>query len=187
MSRNYKIRDQAKLYFLSFSTINWIDVFIRPSYKDLVVESLNFCIANKGLEVYAWCIMSSHVHLIIGSKGDKLEAIVRDLKRHTAKAILKAIIENPQESRREWMLWHCGRGGKRNSSNETFQFWQHDNQPIELSSNFMIDQKLQYIHQNPIEAGFTTEAEAYPYSSVLHYAGGKGLVMNTFGDSGSEP
>jgi len=101
MSRNYKIRDQTKLYFVSFATVNWIDVFIRPLYKDIIVESIKFCINQKGLEVYAWCIMSSHVHLIIGSQDQRIEDIIRDLKRHTSKESLKAIEENQQESRKE--------------------------------------------------------------------------------------
>ena len=176
MSRNYKIRDQEKLYFISFATINWIDVFIRPLYKDIVVNSLNYCIASKGLEVYAWCIMSSHVHLIIGSQGERMEAIIRDMKKHTAKTILKAITENPEESRREWMLWMFGRAGKNNSNNTTYQFWQQHNQPIELNTNFLIDQKLHYIHQNPVEAGFVREPEDYLFSSAGDYAGKNGMV-----------
>jgi putative transposase len=104
MSRNYKIRDQNKLYFVSFATVNWIDVFIRKEYKDIMVESLKFCQQNKGLELYAWCIMSSHVHMIIGTTGQKMEDILRDMKRHTSKAILKAIADHPQESRKDWML-----------------------------------------------------------------------------------
>ncbi|KAA5549259.1 REP-associated tyrosine transposase [Adhaeribacter rhizoryzae] len=176
MSRHYKIRDQSKLYFLSFATVNWIDVFIRPLYRDIVVDSLNYCISQKGLEVYAWCIMSSHVHLIIGSQGNPMEDIIRDLKRHTAKAILKAIAENGQESRREWMLWLFERAGKRNSNNQQYQFWQQHNHPIELNSNYLLNQKLHYIHQNPVEAGFVREPEDYPYSSAADYAGQKGLV-----------
>jgi REP element-mobilizing transposase RayT len=130
MSRNYKIRDQQKLYFVSFATVNWIDVFIRREYKDIVVDSLSYCIQHKGLGVYAWCIMSSHVHLIIGSTGAKMEDILRDLKRHTSKALLKAITEHAQESRKEWMLWMFERAGKRNPNNTKNQFWQQHNQPI---------------------------------------------------------
>ncbi|MGV3585796.1 MAG: REP-associated tyrosine transposase [Adhaeribacter sp.] len=180
MSRHYKIRDQSKLHFLSFSTVNWIDVFIRPLYRDIVVDSLNYCISQKGLEVYAWCIMSSHVHLIIGAQGNPMEDIIRDLKRHRAKAVLKAIAENNQESRREWMLWLFERAGKRNSNNQQYQFWQQHNHPIELNSNFLLNQKLNYIHQNPVEAGFVREPEDYPYSSAADYAGQKGLVNLIF-------
>ncbi len=177
MSRNYKIRDQEKPYFVTFTVINWIDVFVRREYKDIIVESLNYCINNKGLEVYAWCLMTSHVHLIVGTKGEnKLEGILRDVKRHTSKSVLKAIEENLQESRKEWLLWMFERAGKRNPNNTTYQFWQQSSHPIELSTNFIIDQKANYIHNNPCEAGIVTRPEDYLYSSAIDYSGGKGLV-----------
>jgi putative transposase len=177
MSRHYRIRDQDKLYFLSFSTVNWVDVFIRPEYKDIVVESLNYCTQHKGLEVYAWCIMSSHVHAILGTNGqNRLEEIMRDLKKHTAKTILKAIKDNPQESRKEWLLPMFEKAGRANPNNQQYQFWQQHNQPIELNSNFLLEQKLNYLHLNPVEAGFAREPQDYPYSSAIDYAGGKGMV-----------
>ncbi|WP_018476663.1 REP-associated tyrosine transposase [Pontibacter roseus] len=182
MSRNYKISDQSRLHFLSFSTVYWVDVFTRPAYKDILVDSLNYCIEHKGLQVYAWCIMSNHVHLIIGTPEANQSDIIRDLKKHTAKTIVKAIADNPQESRKEWMLWLLERAGKQNANNKNFQFWQQHNQPIELNTTFLMEQKLQYIHNNPVEAGFVTEPHAYPYSSAIDYAGGKGLVNITFLD-----
>jgi putative transposase len=81
----------------------------------------NKCIENKGLEVCAWCMMTNHVHLIIGSKGDnKLEDIGRDIKSHTSKSLLKAIIDNPKESRKDWMLWLFEGAGKRNPNNKNY-------------------------------------------------------------------
>jgi len=70
MSRKYKIGDQNAIYFVTFAAVYWIDVFTRILYKDIVVESLNYCIENKGLKVYAWVIMSNHLHLIIGSDDE---------------------------------------------------------------------------------------------------------------------
>lgn len=176
MSRNYKISDQNQLHFISFAVVNWIDVFTRPIYKDIVVESLNYCIKHKGLEVYAWCIMSNHVHLIIGTQTESQSDIIRDFKKFTSKTVVKAIADNLQESRKEWMLWLFERAGKRNSNNSNFQFWQQHNHPIELDSTFLIEQKLEYIHNNSVEAGFVMEPHAYSYSSAIDYAGGKGLV-----------
>ncbi len=75
MSRNYKFKNQAKLYFVSFATVNWIDVFICREYKDIVVDSLIYCIEHKDMELYAWCIMSSHVHLIMGTRGEEMQNI----------------------------------------------------------------------------------------------------------------
>jgi putative transposase len=176
MSRNYTFWDQEKRYFVSFATVYWIDVFIRPVYNDIVVDSLRYCMVNKGLELYAWCIMSSHVHLIIGTRQNKMEHILRDLKRHTSRTILKAIALNDQESRREWMLWMFERAGKRNPNNEQYQFWQQNNHPIELSDNRMMDQKLAYLHNNPVVAGLVAHPEDYRYSSAIDYCGGKGML-----------
>src|ERR1700743_1406463 len=114
MGRKYKFHDHQKLHFVSFATINWIDVFTRRIYCDIIVDSLRYCIENKELELYAWCIMSSHVHLIIGTENGNLSNIIRDMKRHTSKQLLKTISENMLESRREWMMWMFERAGKHN-------------------------------------------------------------------------
>ena len=105
MSRKYKFHDNSQLHFVSFATVNWIDVFIRNEYKEVLLESLRFCQLKKNLELYAWCIMTSHVHLIIGSHGNPMEDIMRDYKSFTSTTLKKVITENPIESRREWMLW----------------------------------------------------------------------------------
>jgi putative transposase len=121
MGFKYKFHEHDQLYFVSFSTINWIDVFVRRIYCNILVDSLKYCIENKNLELYAWCIMPSHVHLIISTaETGNLSDIIRDLKRHTSKTILKAISENVQESRKEWMLWMFERAGKHNSNNEHY-------------------------------------------------------------------
>jgi putative transposase len=154
MSRKYKFRDQEKLYFVSFAVVYWIDVFVRTEYKEVVVESLKFCQKEKGLEIYAWCIMTSHIHLIIGTNKEKLEDILRDLKSHTSRELKKAIKNNPQESRKEWMLWMMERAGAKNGNNKGFQFWQQNNQPLILDDNQSKKDTLNYIHKNPVESGF---------------------------------
>ena len=176
MSRKYKFHNQEKPYFVSFATVNWIDVFTRRIYKDILIDSINYCIENKGLIVYGWCIMTNHLHLIIGTKNNPMQDILRDLKGFTSKTILKAIEENPQESRKEWMLWMFKRAGLKNSNNKNYQFWQQNNQPIELETNEMFDQKLDYIHKNPVEEGYVEKEEHYIYSSAIDYLGEKGFI-----------
>src|SRR5215216_5947569 len=102
MSEKYKIRDQDKLHFITFAVVDWIDVFTRQEYKDILLESLRHCQKEKGLEVYAWCIMSNHIHLIVGRSKEeiKLEDIVRDFKKFTSVQLCKAIESNASESRR---------------------------------------------------------------------------------------
>ena len=141
------------------------------------LDSLRFCQGNKGLEIYAWCIMSNHVHLIIGTSQMPMQDIIRDLKKYTSVKIIEAIKENQQESRKEWLLWMFERAGKKNSNNTNYQFWQQDNHPIELSNNEMMIQKLNYIHQNPVEEGIVLSSEAYLYSSAKNYAGMKDYLI----------
>jgi putative transposase len=177
MSRKYKFRDQSKLFFVSFSIVYWIDLFVRNEYKDILLDSLRYCQANKGLDLYAWVIMTSHVHLIIGSHGDPLENIMRDMKRHTSQQLKAAIKNHPKESRREWMLWLMERAGKKNSNNKEFQLWQQDNHPIQLFTPAIAHQKLNYLHMNPVKAGFVQAPEDYKYSSAIdYYTDRKGLI-----------
>lgn len=84
MSTKYKFKNQEQLHFVTFAVVNWIDLFIRNEYKTILLDSWQYCQKYKGLEIFGWCIMTSHVHMIIGSHGDKLEDIMRDMKKHTS-------------------------------------------------------------------------------------------------------
>tara|TARA_B110000305_G_scaffold15009_1_gene14001 strand:+ start:72 stop:638 length:567 start_codon:yes stop_codon:yes gene_type:complete len=177
VSRNYKFHNPEGLYFISFAVVGWLDVFTRNTYKDLFIESLVFCQKNKGLEIHAWCIMSSHVHLVFRSiKGQKPELLIGDLKRFTSKIIVKSIQENPRESRKEFLLDFFKKEAEKSSNVQNYQFWRHDNKPIELWSNKVIQQKIEYVHNNPVAGGLVYKAEDYVYSSALDYADENGLI-----------
>lgn len=177
MSRAYKILNKDGIYFISFATVNWIDVFTKNEYRDIVIESLSYCQKEKGLVLHAWCIMTNHIHLIISAKeGYDLADIIRDMKKYTSKQLIKVIRENPKESRKKWMLDIFHKAGEYNSNNKYYQFWRQDNRPIEIYSNTVIDQKLNYLHNNPVKAGFVENPEDYVYSSAKDYAGEKGLL-----------
>ncbi|WP_042720403.1 transposase, partial [Flavobacterium sp. B17] len=174
MSRKYKFLNKEGLYFVSFATVYWIDVFIRPIYTQIIIDSLIYCQKNLGMDIYCWCIMPSHVHLIYGAKNNNPEVILGRFKEYTSKKVVAEIVSNIQESRKEWMLWMFERAASKSSNVSGRQFWQHDNRPIELWSAHVIEQKADYIHNNPVEAGFVVEAHHWQYSSAIDYAGGKG-------------
>ncbi|WP_424964142.1 REP-associated tyrosine transposase [Ekhidna sp.] len=177
MSEKYKIRDQDKIYFVTFSVVKWIDVFTRPVYKEIIIENLKYCQEHKGLEIYAWCLMSNHIHLIVGRNGqEKIQNIVRDFKKYTSVKLIKAIKENPQESRREWLLWMFRKLAEKSNKHQKYCFWQNEYHPIELSDAKMMQQKLDYIHNNPLEEQIVNNPEDYRYSSAIDYSGGKGLI-----------
>jgi putative transposase len=176
MSRKYKFGDNDKLYFISYSVVFWIDLFIRNTYKDIVVDSWKYCQQNKGLEIYSWVIMTSHVHLIIGTNKNPMDAIVRDMKSHTSTQLRKAITAYKGESRKEWLIDMMEKAGKENSNNKDWQLWQQHNKPIELINSEMFYQKMDYVHHNPVEAGFVENEEDWLYSSARDFYGKKGLI-----------
>jgi putative transposase len=144
-------------------------VFTRKDYRDIVLESIRYCQKEKGLRLHSWCIMSNHLHLIISAKENNLSDILRDFKKFTSKQLIKAITENKQESRREWMLEIFSKQGAKNSRNSEYQFWRQDNQPMELTSGHFTFQKMNYVHQNPVAAGIVEKPEDYLYSSARDY------------------
>lgn len=141
------------------------------------MDCFKYCQENKGFVIYAYVIMNNHVHLIASAAdGYNLSDILRDLKKFSSKKIIKAIEDNTQESRKSWMLWLFRSNGENNYNNKIYQFWQQDNHPVCLDNNEMIDQRLHYLHNNPVNEGIVEEPEHYVYSSARDYAGIKGLL-----------
>jgi len=177
MSHKYKFRNPEGIYFITFSVVGWVDVFTRDIYRNIFVDSLNWSVINKGLIVYAWVLMTNHVHMIVSRRGNQnLSDIFRDIKKFTSVRIINAIKYNANESRKSWMLKIFSESGIKNSQNMKYQFWQNGNHPIELDNNKITEQKLNYIHNNPVIHGFSNEKEGYNWSSAMDYCGVKGIV-----------
>jgi len=165
----YKIRNKDGIYFVTFAVVEWIDVFTRKDYQEILIDSLKFCQKEKGLIIYAWCLMTNHIHLIISAKESNLSDILRDFKKFTSKKLVKSILNNPAKSRKKWMINIFRKLGTGNIRNEQYQFWRQDNHPKELFSEKFINRKLDYTHNNPVEAGLVEKAEDYLLSSARNY------------------
>ena len=158
-------------YFLTMTVVDWIDVFTRVNHKTLLVDSLKYCQQNKGLNIFAWCLMPSHLHMIANaSLPFNLSDVVRDFKKHTSKELVRQIAIEP-ESRKNWMLDRFLLAGKNNNKIKEYQFWQAGNFPTALFSERFIWQKLNYIHQNPVVEKFVMKEEEYLLSSARNYYG----------------
>mgnify|MGYP000190869397 CR=1 FL=1 len=175
MSTGYQIYDQSGTYFLTFQVVDWVDVFTRKVYRDIVLQSLDYCRKHKGLQVWAYVIMSNHVHAIWSAEKGNLSDIVRDFKRHTATQILKEIRES-RESRKNWMLKRFEFAAKKHKRNSDLQFWTHENHAMELFSHAFSCQKMAYIHENPVRSGLVEKAEDWMYSSQRNYSGLVSLI-----------
>ncbi len=178
-SSKYFIRNPEETYFLTMTVVDWVDVFTRPVYKDIIADSLQFCQEKKGLVVYSWVLMTNHLHLLVQvEQGKKLGDIIRDFKRFTANNIIEAI-KSENESRREWLLHKFEWNTKFKSSHEHYQFWQAGNHAKECFTAEFIKEKLYYIHENPVRAGIIEYPEDYLYSSARNYAGKQGRIPIT--------
>jgi len=176
LKEGYIIRDQAKIHFITATIIDWVDVFTKNTYKDIIIDCLAYCIKEKGMLLYGYVIMSNHIHLILQSKTGRLSDLIRDFKKFTSKNILEKIINEP-ESRREWMLERFKKATETHSRNKNYQFWQYGNHAEEIYSHKFMWSKLDYIHLNPVRAGIVKKASHYKYSSASNYVDNEGLVI----------
>jgi len=155
------------MYFLTFQVVGWVDLFTRKAYRDIIIDSLKYCQQNKGLSLFAYVIMSNHLHVLAQSETGNLSSIIRDFKNHTAKKFLE-ILNSEEESRRNWLKmvfeYHAL------NKNQTFQIWTHENHAEHIYSQKFIEQKVDYIHYNPVRAGIVEKPEDYIYTSARNYA-----------------
>ena len=158
-----------KIYFMTMTVVEWIDLFTRLTQKHLIVDSLKYCQENKGLNIFGWCLMPCHLHLIANTKIPfDLDDVVRDFKRHTSKHAI-FLIENEPESRREWLLDKFAHAGKIHPKNKNYKVWQDKNHAIELYTEKVTWQKLNYIHRNPVVDKIVYNEQDYLFSSARNY------------------
>ena len=101
MGFKYRIEDHQEVYFLTSTVVDWIDVFTRKELAEIIVDSLRYCQKEKGLLLYSWCLMPSHLHLIVSAAdGKSISDIMRDFKKFTSKKIVQTI-QTINESRKE--------------------------------------------------------------------------------------
>ena len=175
MPTGYQIKEQDKLYYLTLQVVEWVDIFSRQKYRDMIIENLAYCQQHKNLEIYAYVIMSNHIHLLVQSSNGNLSNTIGNFKSYTSKEILKQIMD-VGESRKDWMLKIFKTAALKHQRNSEYQFWTHENHAEHIYSNKFIDQKINYIHENPVRSGIVAKAEDYMYSSAKNYAGEQGLL-----------
>ena len=157
-------------YFLTMTVAHWADVFSRDNHKKVVIESLKYCQEHKGLVIFAYVIMTNHIHMLVNTEEPfLLKDTIRDFKKFTSKKIVEQIESEP-ESRRTWLLSLFAGSAAKSPKHKDFKFWQEGNHAIEIYSQKFAWIKTNYIHQNPVKAGFVKETEHWVYSSASNYA-----------------
>ena len=174
MPAKINIHNPTGLYYVSLTTVHWLAIFVREHYFQALVDSLKYNIQEKDLNVYAWCIMPSHLHMIIRSTIYSPRKLLQEFKQHTTKILLWEIRNHPKESRKEMLLYILGKSGK--LIGHEYQFWQQQDSCMPLNSRSAIAQKVEFIHQRPLVAGFVAEASHWKFSSAIDFDNGHGLL-----------
>jgi putative transposase len=171
-------RGKEACYFITFQTVDWVDVFTRPVYKQVIVHTLNHFIESKGLVVYAWCLMSHHLYLLAEARpGSAMSELEKEYKSFTTSKILEAIDTEP-EIRRKWMLQRFENSGNLLGLMKKYEVWQNCGHPlhIDLRKTDILLEHVDFIHQNPVRDKIVDIAGEYMYSSARDYSGINGLV-----------
>lgn len=177
-SSNKPIPPQDYCYFLTFNVVDRIDVFVRSSYKQIVVNALNHFVDTQGLIIYSWCLMNSHIHLMVKTReGNGPAYFERDFKKFTTPLLLKAI-EVEMDPRRHWMMRHFEDFSISLKKIEKFNLWQNCSSPLHIDCQQprLLADHIGHIHENPVREQIVERPEDYLFSSARDYAGGKGLV-----------
>ncbi len=165
---------------MTLTVADWADVFTRKNHKQAIMDSLRYCIEHKGLNLYAYCLMTNHLHLITNCEEPfQLSDTIRNFKRHSAKTILDQIINEP-ESRRENLIVIFKNAAKVSSKSKNHKFWKTGNHAIELYSEKFLWNKINYIHNNPIEENFVAKPEHWLYSSASNYVEEESILPEVY-------
>jgi REP element-mobilizing transposase RayT len=163
MRSRYKIYEPGQIYFITSTIVQWIPVFTRKAYIDILLDSLKFCRSNKGLKIFAYVILDNHLHLLVS--GENLSNIIKDFKRHTAREILNLA----QKEKKLWLLNQFKFYRLKHKTDSDYQVWQEGFHPKLITSEEMLQQKIEYIHDNPVRIGLVEKSEDWLYSSARNY------------------
>lgn len=169
----YKICNTEGIHSITFVVGEWVDVFTRKLYRDMLLDKFLYCQQKKWLVIHAWCIMNNYAHLVLIANNNDVSEILRDFKKFTNKQIIKITTDNQLEKRWNWILDIFRKASVMNSRNSNYEFWRQDNQLKELFSEMFAKQNLDYIHKNPAEARIVEKAGEYMYSTLRDYLSGK--------------
>ena len=160
--------DPTHLYFITASIIGWKQIFIAPEYSNIPLHSFAWLQQQKRILLFAFVIMPSHLHAIIKPLTETIGVIVQQFGSYTAHEILKKLRDENQEE-----LLSLFQQNKRDRRHE-HSIWQ-DIQAKNIYSMDVLQQKLDYIHQNPVakDLKFVEDRADYIYSSAGYYDYGR--------------
>lgn len=163
MSKWRTIYHPGAAYFVTSTVVDFIPIFMRKRYIDILLQNLNFYRVKYRFKLYAYVIMPEHIHLIIHpSSNTKIASIMRDFKSFTSKKITSQLIID----KRFKILKRLKRSATKKVKHP---IWKEGCRPIGIYTEKVLRSKIDYIHKNPIRRGLVKNLEKYLYSSYRNY------------------
>ena len=176
MANRYKVtEDSNHPYLVTCTIVNWWPVFISKEYCDILSNSFNFLSEKRGLRIHAYVFMPTHIHAIISSETDTIPNLMRDFKRFTS----HSIIEKAKELSHKNLSKLFQKAGEFSGQNNG-KVWQDEYHPKVISSGSMFEQKISYVHQNPVRKGLVYQDYDWVYSSASYYEKSNQGVVNIY-------
>jgi len=162
LPQHFKVYDGAYPHFVTSTVVYWIPIFCRDDYFRALADSMCYCEENKGLRIHGQVIMPNHCHMVCSQVEGKLSDVMRDMKKHTAK-VLAAMLE--ADGRTTWLAAMRRAAGAQGG----VRVWDEAFHPEQVYSKEFLQQKLDYMHANPVRAGYVVDPCEWKYSSAGFY------------------
>jgi REP element-mobilizing transposase RayT len=166
----YKIYNTELPHFLTMTVVDWLPIFSNREVVKIILDSLRYLQEEKKVRLYAYVIMENHLHYIILS--NELKKVIQSFKSYTARAIIDYFTEQKNAD----ILRKLKQNKLRHKTESEYQVWQEGSHPEEITTDEMMYQKVEYIHNNPVRRGYVEESNHWRYSSAQNYEGKQGLV-----------
>ena len=154
-------------HFVTLTVVRWYPVFVSGPFFKILIDALNYMRCNRGLQIHAYVVMPTHIHLIVTAIHDNLSDIVRDYKRYTAREIL----HQAKEDGNKLLSWIFANSSR--DANAKAKVWQDEFHPEVIYTREFFLQKADYMHRNPIRKGLAADATSYYYSSAAAFDRGE--------------
>lgn len=164
----------AAPHFITCSTVDWIPLFSKPELVQILLNSLQFLQAHQRLTLHSYVIMENHLHLIASAAN--LSKEIGNFKSFTARSIIDWLSQQQPQS---YWLKRLAEAKLRHKTGQQYQLWQEGFHPQLIVSKAMLQQKLDYIHNNPVRRGYVDHPEHWRYSSCRNYLKEQGLLEVT--------
>jgi REP element-mobilizing transposase RayT len=165
----YRVID-TRPHFVTSTTVNWLMLFSQPALAETIFSALRFLQSQQRLTIHAYVLMENHLHLIAAAAD--LSREMQSFKSFTAKAMIGLL----QQQRSQNWLEELRSHKRPDKVESTYQVWQEGFHPQAIDSLEKMEQKLQYIHHNPVKRGYVDEACHWRYSSARNYEGRQGIL-----------